>query len=297
MGTTGFNSRLENMKATARCARWRSSISGHAQESMRSNTSPQHAHAMKCAGSAPTLPLAFAKFAEATLDRPPVEANGSKTTLLTRVEVVVEADMEPAYWLAHQSVYPRVYFSNQNKSLRAAGVGAAQRIGGTGVDSDEALAAAFGSLAGAHPRTRFYGGMRFDSQAKQLQEWDSFGGSVFILPLWELQVRQCNHTHKQPKLSLVSARGARAGLRRREDIPGLSHSLVARWLSFGWRGVYGTELGPRGPKCSARDAATALVSRSRVVRAADSAFPRVPCWLARCERLGEGGAHSAPGYR
>jgi hypothetical protein len=99
-----------------------------------------------------------------------------------------DADIEPAHWLAHQLLYPRVYFSNQHKSLRAAGVAAAVRIGGRGVDSDESLAATYRSLAGACPRTRFYGGMRFDSEAEQLEEWSSFGGSVLILPLWELQV-------------------------------------------------------------------------------------------------------------
>ena len=63
-----------------------------------------------------------------------------------------DADIEPAHWLAHQLLYPRVYFSNQHKSLRAAGVAAAVRIGGRGVDSDESRAATYRSLAGACPR-------------------------------------------------------------------------------------------------------------------------------------------------
>jgi hypothetical protein len=157
---------------------------------------------------APTLPLAFARLGEAlsSLEEPPCIAPhagtqktcdeeigtsaGNWTALpqLTRLEVEIDADIEPAHWLAHQLLYPRVYFSNQHKSLRAAGVAAAVRIGGRGVDSDESLAATYRSLAGACPRTRFYGGMRFDSEAEQLEEWSSFGGSVFILPLWELQV-------------------------------------------------------------------------------------------------------------
>ena len=159
---------------------------------------------------APTLPLAFACLGEAlsSIEEPPLPADrapavdappsslgahgqsagSSAASQLTRLEVEVDAEIEPAHWLAHQLIYPRVYFSNQHKSLRTAGVGAAERIGGKGVNSDESLAATYRSLAGACPRTRFYGGMRFDSEAEPLEEWSSFGGSVFVLPLWELQV-------------------------------------------------------------------------------------------------------------
>ena len=107
---------------------------------------------------------------------------------LTRIEVEIEEIIEPAHWLAHQPVYPRVYFSNQHKSLRAAGVGAAERIGGKDFQSDDILASVYESLAGACSRMRFYGGMRFDSDAEQDQEWSTFGSSFFVLPQWELQV-------------------------------------------------------------------------------------------------------------
>ena len=76
----------------------------------------------------------------------------------------------------------RVSFRQQHKTLTAAGVGAAERINGTPED-------ALSSLAGANsPRARFYGGLRFDSDAEAQQEWSGFGASVFVLPLWELQV-------------------------------------------------------------------------------------------------------------
>ena len=140
----------------------------------------------------PTLTLAFARLGEvlASLPQPAPRGDASGTSVaLARLEVEVGGVSEPAHWLSHQQVYPRVYFSDQNKSLRAAGVGAAERISSPGPLSEQAWAQAFQSLAGASPRMRFYGGMRFDMEAEQHEEWAAFGGSVFILPLWELQVR------------------------------------------------------------------------------------------------------------
>jgi menaquinone-specific isochorismate synthase len=142
-------------------------------------------------GEAPTLPLAFASIGHAltTLKAPEV------ATGLTRLEVEVSMPLEPALWLAHQRIYPRVYFSNQHKSLRVAGIVAAERLSSLSGVQDASWTTMFRILDGANPRTRFYGGMRFDSEAKQQQEWAEFGGSMFILPMWELQVCDCGRCY------------------------------------------------------------------------------------------------------
>ena len=136
--------------------------------------------------AAPTLSLAFARLSK-LLTSGVVASNASPGGLL-RIEVEVSAALEPAFWLAHQRVCPRVYLSNQDKSLRAAGVGEAKRISSAGMFGDLEWAAASRILDGASPRARFYGGIRFDSEASVTDEWRKFGGSVFILPLVDLQV-------------------------------------------------------------------------------------------------------------
>ena len=74
-------------------------------------------------GTAPTLQAAFAKLgaALATLEEPDWPPSSAALPVrLVRLEVEVEAEVEPLHWLQHQTMYPRVYFSNQHKTLRAA---------------------------------------------------------------------------------------------------------------------------------------------------------------------------------
>ena len=66
-------------------------------------------------GSTPSLPQAFERLSEAlsTLDAPVLSANGGAVAVqLTRLEVEVEAEIEPLHWISHQRIFPRVYFSN-----------------------------------------------------------------------------------------------------------------------------------------------------------------------------------------
>ncbi len=147
-------------------------------------------------GSGPTsVRSAFEQLASAisSIAEPTVHAADGDEALLTRIEVEVDGVVEVAHWLVHQRYYPRVYLSDQHKTLRVAGVGAADRLctsstaaQGRGA-ADAMLARAFRVLQHAAGRMRFYGGMRFDPEAEQQAEWASFGDSVFILPLWELQ--------------------------------------------------------------------------------------------------------------
>ena len=137
------------------------------------------------------LALGSVRLAEALATREPPSVAGAlpdASVFLTRIEVQVDGVLEAAHWLSHQHVYPRVYFSDQHKSLRIAGVGAAEELRSSGALDDAALATTLRRL-GKCERMRFYGGMRFDNTNGPLQdEWASYGGSVFILPLWELQV-------------------------------------------------------------------------------------------------------------
>ena len=66
---------------------------------------------------APTLPAAFARIGAALCTRSAPEADRAApcAVQLTRLEVEVEEVLEPLHWLAAQRVYPRVYFSNQDK--------------------------------------------------------------------------------------------------------------------------------------------------------------------------------------
>lgn len=166
-------------RADAEIARWRAFLSLLIDD--REEFDDDRAR-MDEIDSVATLPLAFARLGQllTTLDAPsPISA---ARVQLTRLEVQVEETREPMHWLAAQRIYPRVYFSNQDKSLIAAGVGAAERVDGTAEDALHRLAGA-GSA-----RARFYGGLRFDDEAETRQEWASFGMGVFVLPLWEIQI-------------------------------------------------------------------------------------------------------------
>ena len=132
-----------------------------------------------------TLARGHARLARALASLPPPASEGPT---FVRVEVEVDGVEDPAHWLGHQQTCPRVYFSNQDKSLRVAGVGCAERVCYSGAFDDAQWAEVFCSLSQFAPRARFYGGARFDSDAEQRDEWAPFGGTVFVLPLWELQI-------------------------------------------------------------------------------------------------------------
>ena len=83
-------------------------------------------------GTGPTsVRVAFERLASAvaSLAEPLVDNDeGSSETLLTRIDIEVDGVVEVAHWLVHQRYYPRVYMSDQHKTLRVAGIGAADRL-------------------------------------------------------------------------------------------------------------------------------------------------------------------------
>ena len=110
---------------------------------------------------------------------------------MLRIEVALDLAADPMQWLSHQAVYPRLYFSDRDKDVVVAGVGAAETVRGDG-SADAAVWGRLTTALGSTARARFYGGARFDTDAaaRCAPEWRAFGGCVFVLPLWELQLSQ-----------------------------------------------------------------------------------------------------------
>ena len=132
------------------------------------------------------------KLLEAALTAPesPVAAGSSSGPCLLRIEVELADAGDPMHWLTHQAAYPRVYFADGDKDVVVAGVGAAAMVRSDGA-VDGAVWQQLGAVLGDTARARFYGGARFDSHvhaALRGAEWAPFGGCVFLLPLWELQL-------------------------------------------------------------------------------------------------------------
>lgn len=121
----------------------------------------------------------------------PVASAGGAAGVL-RIEVALKSPAEPMQWLSHQAVYPRLYFADRDKDVVVAGVGAAETVQGD-KGSEPAVWQRLLTALGLTERARFYGGARFDSHADPTQngpEWAAFGGCIFVLPLWELQLSQ-----------------------------------------------------------------------------------------------------------
>ena len=123
---------------------------------------------------------ALASLSEPTLRS---QAHASETRTF-RIEARVPAVADPVHWLMHQRPVPRVYFSDQNKAICTAGVGAADTVRARPGEEEGAL---WQRLTLHAPRARFYGGVRFDQLADTGEEWAPFGGATFVLPQCELQ--------------------------------------------------------------------------------------------------------------
>jgi isochorismate synthase EntC len=148
--------------------------------------------AMHCPSSQPESSLWAARQRIAQVlaapESPVASAGGGAGVL--RIEVALKSPAEPMQWLSHQAVYPRLYFADRDKDVVVAGVGAAETVHGAN-GADPAVWQRLSTALGSTERARFYGGARFDSHADPAQsgpEWAAFGGCIFVLPLWELQL-------------------------------------------------------------------------------------------------------------
>ena len=108
----------------------------------------------------------------------------SATGWMTRLEVALDAEVDPLGWLAAQSDTGRTYWAGRDGDSAIAGVGEAA--------SHHAPAAAsvrqvIGSLEAVSLPVRWYGGMRFDTNALITDDsWRPFGAYRFAIPRFEL---------------------------------------------------------------------------------------------------------------
>ncbi|MDA1353586.1 MAG: isochorismate synthase [bacterium] len=109
-----------------------------------------------------------------------------------RLEVPCE-NVDVKRWLAAQKNLIQWYWSPRNSSEEVGGIGAA-----VAVDSRLSKQVAFSTMTrilDAVPeafadRVRFYGGLSFNGQAPEDEQWASFGSHFFVLPQLELVVGQ-----------------------------------------------------------------------------------------------------------
>ncbi len=95
--------------------------------------------------------------------------------------------VEPFRWLRGQSLFPKLYWSGREDGLGVAAVGMADLQESETPEGADALRKHLASLlASGDPRTRYYGGLRFDPLREPDAEWVAFGAHRFVLPRFEL---------------------------------------------------------------------------------------------------------------
>lgn len=105
--------------------------------------------------------------------------------LVTFCQPVLPAD--PAGWLCHQAVYPRLFWMNREKDFSAAGIGIADTIQFEGSSNNDSSFLQFGRLmAEKDPVARYFGGFRFNNSENQDPIWQGFSSFYFVLPLVQL---------------------------------------------------------------------------------------------------------------
>jgi menaquinone-specific isochorismate synthase len=112
------------------------------------------------------------------------EAPHTPAEEIVRVSVPV-LGVDPLGWLKAQRAWPKSYWAGRDDGLVVAATGAADVVEGDGVVAS--LRKHLSLLSDAEDaRSRYYGGMRFDPEAKASGEWAAFGSRLFVLPRFEL---------------------------------------------------------------------------------------------------------------
>jgi len=97
---------------------------------------------------------------------------------------------DPFAWLRAQGGAPKLYWSGRDRdddAFEVAAFGVADLVEGDGTPDLATLRKRFALVAG-DLRTRYYGGLRFDSGRRPDQDWAAFGGYRFVLPRFEMLV-------------------------------------------------------------------------------------------------------------
>ena len=99
-------------------------------------------------------------------------------------------EVDPLLWLAVQRPGSRAYWSTRGGGFEVAAVGEADVLSGGAGEYPAALRKRQGLLLAGDGGTRYYGGARFDAALAPASEWAPFGAYRFVLPRFELRVRE-----------------------------------------------------------------------------------------------------------
>lgn len=103
--------------------------------------------------------------------------------------VSVELDgVSPLDWLMSRPQGGRIYWSGRDYGIEAAAFGEADcHYSSSATDLDELRSGLGTMLAGCEHGIRYYGGIRFDLNQSDEQQWSSFGAWRFVLPRFEVR--------------------------------------------------------------------------------------------------------------
>ncbi len=136
-----------------------------------------------------SLPLETAKTALAQIVEDCLSNSESappSQTRILRVEIPV-GNLDLIGWLNAQTLFPKMYWKDRDKTFATAGLGIADAVEGSDPASWLAAYAHIRTcLTAAHPGVRYYGGMRFQPCRPASPEWALFHAFQFVLPRFEL---------------------------------------------------------------------------------------------------------------
>ena len=113
---------------------------------------------------------------------------------LHRVEVPC-THWKPLPWLSQQTIFPRIYWSDRQRTLEVAAVGSLySHSGKTFSDFQKVTRPLHALLAKASGKVRVYGGVRFDPGVPCDDLWQPFAAFQFVLPRFEL-IQNNRKTH------------------------------------------------------------------------------------------------------
>jgi len=111
----------------------------------------------------------------------------SKNSDIVRLEVEVE-NAHPLEWLTLQDCSRKVFWENRSQKEQFAGIGTALEVKDVEVGYENILLTISKYLHNSPKAVRFFGGMRFDSNASTSTEWQNWGTAHFSLSMVELSI-------------------------------------------------------------------------------------------------------------
>lgn len=106
---------------------------------------------------------------------------------ILRVEVPA-GDLDPLRWLGSQTMRSRSYWSGREDATDVAAIGVADVVEGETAEDAAKLHERL-ALLSSGADARYYGGLRFDPECNEGEEWEAFGAYRFVLPRFEMRRR------------------------------------------------------------------------------------------------------------